>query len=317
MAIMKGVTRLRFRLDCDGTNGQQHYIDLSREISKFERRLHQQKMIYSVVGGFVHDSNQNAFVKMNVLPNHWPMRAAINRGFRIWKKQRSMALKNADAGITTGKWSDFKIHMNAQHNQASVPAYASLGASDAGTTLIPGGEWDYSTLHSADIDWTDPDLLSNVNLNVDSFDLMAVGDSHVPGALPGQDQWNKISLLKSWIDTRAQPQAQDPLVPAALAADPLANMFDASDADDEILNEVNNEGDNPPYDVDTMMGNFVSTGAGNNLQRVAIAHCSAANPTNRFDPFDSICGLLQVVTNTTDAGIVELVIDVKTWGSKF
>ncbi len=80
------VSRLRFVFKDAGT----YYIDLARALSLQERRMHRQKLIYTVYGGQMasHTSASDGIetVKINTIPNTWPMKTAINRGFRLWKK---------------------------------------------------------------------------------------------------------------------------------------------------------------------------------------------------------------------------------------
>jgi hypothetical protein len=303
--MAKGVTRLRYVIPV--VNGENtFYVDLQHGLSRANRKLHRQMGITRVAGGLIHDSNNAAFVRFNAAPNYWATKQAIKRGFRIWKKQRAMVLKDADTGNVTGKWSDFKVHLN----NASVSSY--LVPQDAGGNDLPAGEWNYSTLVTNDVKWNDPGLIAAANLDKDSFDLMIVGNAHAPGAGTGQDTWSRISLLKSYIDTRGVV-LQDPSPPAELQTDPLTNLFDESDTDDEVLQNVNEEGDRPPYDEDVMWGEGQLNGSnGNNLQRMSLAHCSAENPTVRFAGFDALCGLTQLRINSTGSGTVELLIDVYT-----
>ena len=90
------VSRLRFVFKDAGT----YYIDLARALSLQERRLHRQKQIYTVYGGQMasHTTGSTDIenLKLNVIPNTWPMKTAINRGFRMWKKQRSDAMKKSE-----------------------------------------------------------------------------------------------------------------------------------------------------------------------------------------------------------------------------
>jgi len=257
-----------------------------------------------VVGGLVHDSNQDAFVRFATAPDTWMTRAAIRRAFRLWKKQRSMALSEAQAGVTAGKYSDFKVFLNNAHGAGTLKPH------DSQSNQLPTGEWDYTTLVSEDKDWSDPAILANGNMPSDKFELQIVGDSHIPGTGANQDKWSRVSLIKSWLDSRAQPDDDQPVVPATLSTDPLANLFDEVDANDDILDEINTEGDQPPYDEDSFFGMAASAGSSNNLQRMALAHTSGSNPTVRFAGFSAICGLVQVKLTTSGAGTVEVLMDV-------
>jgi hypothetical protein len=258
-----------------------------------------------VVGGLVHDSNQNAYARFNVAPDTWYTKLAIKRAFRLWKKQRAMALSEAGAGITAGKYSDFKVFLNNAHGVGT------LMPRDAQGNSIPSGEWDYTTLISEDKDWSDPALTADGNMPSDAFELQIVGNSHIAGTGSNQDKWSRISLIKSWIDTRGgQDSNGTPDLPPTLSADPLANLFDEVDANDDILEVIDTEGDRPPYDEDSLFGYAENQGSSNNLQRMALAHTSTSNPTVRFAGFSAICGLVQVQLTCDEAGDVEIMMDV-------
>jgi hypothetical protein len=221
-----------------------------------------------------------------------------------------MALSEAQAGITAGKYSDFKVFLNNAHGVGTLMPV------DSESVAIPSGEWDYTTLVSEDKDWSDPSVLSNANMASDKFELQIVGDAHVAGTGANQDKWSRISLIKSWLDSRAEPEDDQPVVPAALSTDPLANLFDEVDANDDILDEINSEGDRPPYDEDVIFGSHAGPGSSRNLQRMALAHTSSANPTVRFAGFSAICGLVQVKLTASDSGQVEILMDVLHDGDK-
>jgi hypothetical protein len=306
----RNISRMRFLIDVSEAGTSYHTIDLWQSLSLQERKLFRQMQTCHVVGGLVHDSNQNAFVRFATAPDTWMTRASIRRAFKLWKKQRSMALSEAQAGITAGKYSDFKVYLNNAHGVGTIKPYDSQG------NQLPAGEWDYTTLVSEDKDWSDPAVLANSNMASDKFELQIVGDSHIPGTGANQDTWSRVSLIKSWIDSRAEPTIDDPVVPATLATDPLANLFDEVDANDDILVEINNEGDAPPYDEDSFFGMREPQGSSNNLQRMALAHTSASNPTVRFAGFSAICGLVQVKLTASAAGTVEILMDVLHDGDK-
>ena len=300
----RNISRMRFVIDApDGTS--YHTIDLWKALSAQERKMFRQMQTCHIVGGLVHDSNQNAYARFNVAPDTWYTRASIRRAFRLWKKQRSMALSEAGAGISAGKYSDFKVFLNNAHGVGT------LMPNDAQGNLIPAGEWDYTTLVSEDKDWSDPAILANGNMPSDTFELQIVGNTHITGTGNNQDKWSRISLIKSWIETRGgQDSNGTPDLPPTLSSDPLANLFDEVDANDDILELVDTEGDRPPYDEDNLMGYAATQGSANNLQRMALAHTSSSNPTVRFSGFSAICGLVQVQLTTDGGGDVEIIMDV-------
>ena len=146
-----------------------------------------------IVGGLVFDSNQNARVNFQTAPDTWPVRAAIRRGFRIWKRQRSQTLREAEAGTSAGKYSDFKIFLNHQHGTAP------LMPKDAAGNDLTSGEWDYTTLVTEDIHWNDPGLIAGADLVKDQFELQILGNAHITTGNTSQDRLTRVSQSRSFL----------------------------------------------------------------------------------------------------------------------
>jgi hypothetical protein len=293
------VSRLRFY----GTTNGTFYIDLWKAISLQERKLHRQKQICTVYGGYFVDAQGNR-IELNTAAMTWMNKRAVNRGFRIWKRMISDTLKSTD-GVTTGRWNDFKVYLD---NQMGVPLLPK-DASDNDLFHAGGtNEWDYSTLTSEDPDGPG-------GTSPDAFEMMIAGSAHA-GADPN---WTRISLLKSWVDSRAElDNSGYPNITNDVLADPLSNLMDAGDADDDRMLVINQEGDLPPYDPDTMFGNAQPAGNSNNLQRQSVAQPSAQVPVAPIHGFQALCGLVQLVVGSgTGANQWELVLDVETKGESF
>ena len=137
------ISRLRYAVPGNGV----YYIDLAKGLSLQERKLHRQKQIYTVYGGFLKDQDGST-VHMNNAPNTWPIKRAVNRGFSLWRKMISRTLRDME-GAGTGSYNDFKIFLDNQMGSAPlIPVDAS--GNDLYTGTIP--EWDYSTMTSEDPD---------------------------------------------------------------------------------------------------------------------------------------------------------------------
>lgn len=217
----------------------------------------------------------------------------------------SETLKNAD-GLTTGRWNDFKVYLDNQMGSAPLLPV------DAGNNDLfdaaGNKEWDYSTLTT-----DDPDGPGGGS--PDAFELMIAGSAHA-GSDPN---WTRISMLKSWIDSRPEIDGSgSPLQSGDVLQDPLANLFDSGDADDDRMLVINNEGDLPPYDMDSMFGNSAAAGGSNNLQRQSVAQPSAQVPVAPIHGFQALCGLVQIkIGSDSTSNEWELVLDVETKGESF
>lgn len=301
------ISRMRFKGNTNGT----FYVDLWKALSLQERKLHRAKQICTVYGGFFVDGNGNR-VAINTCPMTWPVKRAINRGFAMWRKHTAMALQSTESS-SKSKYRDFKVLMNNDMASATVLEPVDAGGNNLYNNTV---EWDYSTLYTED-PYEDP--ATGITQTPDYFDL------HIVGPHVGTPQnWLRVGLVQSWLNSRPTPLSPAPNdIPDV--TDPLMNLFDAGDASDDRLTNINNEGDQPPYDEDVVFGNAKDPLAGDydNLQRVSIAQPASLTPVAPIHGFQALCGLIQVVVDTpaglgdTSANQWELVLDVETKGEQF
>lgn len=300
------ISRQRYLFDGPGT----YYIDLFKSLSAQERKMFRQHQVANVMGGLVKDSNNESVVRMNVAPDTWVTRTALRRGKRLFDKMIDEATEASDLKSMKPKYHDYKVYLN------NVMGAGTEMPVDADGHTIPSGQWVYSNYHSEDVDWN---VIATAgagqpsNRQADTYSCMIVGQ-HV-GSAP---DWTRVGLIKSWFDSRAQPQVNDPPVPATVTADPLVNLFDEADAADEIINDLRVIGDEPPYDVNSTIGIDQTNGAQNNLQRVAFAATqTGAGQISALNGFSALCGLVEVhITQGQGSGQVELLLDVSMKGDK-
>lgn len=284
-------TRFKFNLDA-GT----HVIDLNHALSEYHRKLHRQKVVTTVYGGFIRNNN-SASAKFSVAPLTWTAKAAVNRGFKQWRKMISRTLKNKE-GLTTGKWNDFKVHLTNSTEQKAF-------ARDQNNARLSQGEWDYSTLtQPVQVDTGDTLGLDD---NADQWDL------HICGAHSGSaPNYASIGLVQSWYDSRAPISGVGDPVDVPNVADPLANLFDVDDNDNEKVTVIEQEGDLPPYNRNSVFGMV-------GLSPVSIAD-NGADPSitpvgNNVHGFQALCGLVSVTVS--GSGTTELFLDVESVGERF
>ena len=292
------ISRMRFKASNNGT----YYIDLAKALSLQERRLHRQKAVFTVYGGFFVDSQGNR-ISINTAPNTWVTKRAVNRGFAMWRKMTARTLSDAGAS-SKSKYRDFKVKLD---NQMGGSPLVPLDASDQ-NLYANAPEWEYSLLTTADPD-------AGGIPTGDNFSLQIVGPNVPDGANPGQ--WHRIGLIQSWFDSRPTPETTQPNnIPDV--TDPLMNLFDDGDVMDDRLTIINAEGDGPPYDELSLFGNSAAAGNSNNLQRQSVAVPATATPVAPIHGFQAICGLIQLVVGTgTASNEWELVLDVETKGEQF
>lgn len=296
------VTRLRFK----GTNNGTYYLDLASALSQHVRSLHRQKKIYTTFGGFFVDS-QAQRLNVNVIPLTWPVKAAINRGFRSWKKMNKLALSSSEVS-TKKTYSDFKVYMSRQHRGGTT-----LQPLDANDHELYNNtpEWDYAQLRTGD-PYEDP--VSGVTQAPDWFGLHVVG----PSLNNGPGDWASVGLVQSWIDSRPTPLSPTTNdIPSP--TDPISNLFDFGDVNDDIVTRYDQENDQHPYDEDVVFGNAdTSVTEGCNLMRASVAVPSPSAPVAPIHGFDALCGLVELTVGTGNgANQWELVIDVESKGVAF
>lgn len=255
-------TRLRFETTGAGT----YYIDLAKELSKVRRKMVRQGQDFAVHAGVLQDSNNGTYVRLNTAPQSWVTKTALRRARRMWNKSYRSMIREAGLGKVTPKYWDWKVYLNDAMRTGTV-----LGAVDGAGNAFPAGEWAYSTFVSEDIDWTTA-TTGTENRDADNFKAHIVGNHVVQASNP--HLWDSIGIIESWKDTRPEPDSDDPDMPADAESDPLANLFDEADADDEKMLVLRYDGDNPPYDEDQVPGDFGSSG----LERMAVAKNVVCKP---------------------------------------
>ncbi len=295
-------TRLRFEFDSNGKT----YIDLGREMSKVQRKLVRQGQNFVIHGGLIQDSNNEYTVRFNTAPQSWVVGTALRRARKMWELQYQQVMSEGGIGrAMKPKYWDWKVYLNQGHVQAGGGSL--LEAKDEAGTAFATGEWAYSRFASEDVDWTAPAGVSN--RNADEFSLHIVGD-HL-GANPN---WESVGLIESWRDSRPIPDADTPDVSTTvrdqITADPLVNVFDEADADDERLEHLSSHNDSPPYSTTLVPGAGSSTG----LERMSMSATSSSNPIVPFGGFIAPHGLIEVHSTRASTGNVTILMDVEAVG---
>jgi hypothetical protein len=293
-------TRLRFEFDSNGRT----YIDLAKEMSKVQRKLVRQGQNFVIHGGLVQDANNEYTVRFNTAPQSWVVGTALRRARKMWEQQYQQILFEGGLGKLKPKYWDWKVYLNQGHRNAGGGSL--LDAKDEAGTAYPQGEWGYSQFASEDVDWSA--LPAGMNRDSDEFTAHIVGD-HL-GAAPN---WTSVGIIESWRDSRPSVDDNEPEIDTStrneIMADPLVNLFDEADADDERLNHLADHNDAPPYDPKVVPGTG-TTG----LERMAMAATSTANPIVPFGGFIAPHGLIEVHSTRASAGLVTVLMDVEAVG---
>lgn len=242
------VTRLSF----EGTGGATKYIDIARALSIINRKFYRQGVYYYVNSVELYN-NEDAFVDLHTLPDTWVTKNAWNRGFGIFQDM------NALVDTPRPKYHDFKVLMSTIQTPdgANTMDPDMYGINSANSSLSPD-EWVYSQITTMHSDGGLPD----------EFELTMLGTHN--GA---QGNRNSVGLIKSYQDSRAQPDSSGtPVLSTNASTDPLTNLFDASgdNAVENIIENLDDNNDVCPYDANAYLGH-----SNNHMQHVARLATSA------------------------------------------
>lgn len=278
------VRHLRYEVTNSSTENTEtsHFIDLARDLSAINRRLYRQGRDYhirKVTVTSINTPNNAGRISVSTVPNSWMAREAWKRGFENWNKQRKEAIGTNP--ITPGKYADFKVHLSNDGKGATK-----LVPKDNGGNSVALGEWQYAVLHTPD-----------GTTSADDFTLHMLG-AHVGSA----GSWQSIGLIQSYGETRTTVQSSDPNVPSTAKDDPLVNLFDHGTNDDEVLNEVNQDNDQPPYSVTDYPGDNTNMAKPLVMQTGALSDGRVV-----LGGFNAIAGLLEIECKS---GLVDDVFEV-------
>lgn len=281
---------LRYELTNSGTPGTEtsHYIDLARDLSRVNRRLYRQGRDYHVKKITVVSSNTpngGNRISVGVAHDTWVTRNAWKRGFETFKMMQKEATKQVSGDIK-GTWDDFKVWLTPDmENGGSI-----LQPVDNGGGAALPGEWVYSK-------FTTPDGTTSA----DDFMATLLG-THIGSA----GARRTVSLCRSYAESRSTVNSPDPNVLTAASDDPLVNVFDYGTAIDEVIDNMQDDNDEPPYSL------IAYPGAGTNMPKPSIAQdTTLVDGRAVMGSFNAICGLLEfeaksTVANDTFSVLIEL-----------
>lgn len=277
---------LRYRLTNSESAGTEtsHFIDLARDLSRVNRRLYRQGREYHVKRISVVSTNTIAgigqhgatgfpqiqdagFLSVSTVPHTWVAANAWKRGFQAYQTMNKDAMSKTND--ISGTWADFKVYLSNDMRTGTI-----LEPVDNGNALYLPGEWDYSSFVA-------PTAAAGVT---DSYRAHIMGGhSGAPGS------YASIGLIQSYGDARATVGTFSPDVPAAVSDDPLVNLFDYGDTQNQLLTDLTQYNDNPPYD------HFEYPGDDTNASKpIVVGQVSIADGSATIGSFSAMCGLLEL-----------------------
>lgn len=272
-----------------------NYIDLAKDLSVMNRRLYRQGMNYAVANmqiffdaaGLKDYLSRTITCRIATAPNIWVVHNAWKKGFHAWNGQQKDALK-ALAGGASGlsarpKYADFKIGLDAAHIQLDS------GSGDQDISLdVRGG--DFSSTATPD-EWKIASLFWEDDGGVDRSPII-----HLLGQV-ASTQVDYVGLVENYGDSRVQPSLSDPSLPADASDSIYARMHSTEDLSDAIIDNIEGDNDQAPYDVDSYVG-----GAALSVYPMPVTQMAMnlANPTANSGGFIAPCGLLKIDMDNWD-----------------
>ncbi len=291
------VRYLRYELQNSGTPGNEtsHFIDLAKDLSAVNRRLMRQGRRYQVKRISIVSSNTNQLapgndagtsagrVTFSCAPESWITQQAWQRGFKIWTEMQRTAQKNTGSDLR-GTWNDFKVYLTSTHATGTA-----LQPLDNGGNGVDYGDWSYS-------DFISPDGTTTT----DEFYACLLGD-HVGSA----GSRTSIGLVKSYGESRATvSQRPTPDTGAVDSDDPLINLFDDGTVIDEIIDKMQSDGEDPPYDIDEYPGDDGNMPKPLVVQQTTLGTDGKAS----VGGFHAMCGLIEIESKSPHANDVYSVL---------
>ena len=287
---------LRFRVEhrAGFAQEQSHVLDLSRELSKINRRLYRQHKAYQVANITVSSRDTvNGNITFSTAPDTWVTRGALRRGKQMFDKMQKKVL---DAGGVKSRYNDYKVYLSTDHKALS--AINTPGVVDNENVPYGDGEWIYSRFVRPD----DTD-------NGDEFVTHILGAHDVTGS-----NYASVGLVLSYGESRASVNTVQPLTDQDSEDDPLVLLFNDSEVVDDIFDDMKSNGAQPPYAqttggaLNTIGENYPgsSTNAPNPVvKRMATIGSTAGEsaPSVMLPGFTALCGLIEIETQSGDTAI--------------
>lgn len=322
---MAKVTRLVYQIP----NDTAYTIDLARDLSVVNRKLHRQKQTYTVLGGQVLESGGSSFY-FKTAPPAWTTNVAIRRAFNTWRKVHREVYKNSD--ISSPKWSDFKLRLDRNHTDSTTlsPLFDTTEQGGDTRKYYSMGEWNYSTIVQPKLIDFDGDGGLEFDADADAWDMHIVGETYGSGEVTTDHSDSQsflqnvtsVGVISSWFHSRSIPDYAEPNnAPTAdgqglhgVRTDPLSNLFNVQDDDAEQLSVIESENDTAPYNMGSVPGM-----KDDEVQLVAFTDNSQPENTSGADVqivpgFQAACGLVRVKASGNNGAI--LMLDVLNEGER-
>ena len=281
---------LTLNFDIGASNA--NYLDIAKALSEVNRRFYRQGMNYAIGGfRFGYLGSETPTVRVNVLPNVWPVGAAWHKFFAKWQKQQNDALAESGSLESKSKYNDFKIYFDRYMKTATnLRPQSPGGFTNGGSTNFKEGEWQYSNV-----------VVPNDGSPGNSVEY----GLHMVGTAGAQ----QVTMIDDYGLSRNLPFSPDPNAPA-IDESILSKMFDVGDNMTDIVENAIDKNDDVPYDLDEYPFGATNPGTGGvSLHREINFTSTTIGNYQDMPGVIAPCGLMQIVhdlsgstTNQVDSG---------------
>lgn len=224
-----------------------YFFDLYHHLSLVNRRMYRQGQELHIKKITISSRNTtNGVVVASTAPMTWITHGAWKLAFKLWMEMRKghggAPGSGLPQGVTPATWADFKVYLSLNHKNA-LPVQLPLPQDMAGNNVsVADSEWIYSKFQSP-----------NLAAAADEFTAHILGaDDGAPGAIVS------AAIIQGYENSRRTVQ-QDDSGDIIQSTSWMVNLFDDGETLDAIAADLRDDGDLPPYDVDSY------TGGDNNL----------------------------------------------------
>ena len=261
------------------------YIDTARIASLLNRKLVRQGQVFRIrnLRAYTNDTAPNATLKVGVIPTTWVTRNAWVKAKALWDKMNAMAAEDVSGTAIYPKYHDFKVHMEYNHySENTGSADEDLVPRDFFDNEINSGEWKYS-------------LFADSGSTSDEYQIHMMGDHQ-----GSSGAWTSVGLIQAYAESRTYPKTNittnDQDMFDAIELSPWARLFGDDDQTTEVIQNLQDLNDSPPYDPDTYIGgttfpqpSVVGFGRIQTLNNTNGTSVSSLCPT-----FIAPCGLIRI-----------------------
>ncbi len=244
------------------------YVDLARDLSRVNRRLYRQGMTYVVqdvqlTTAVGLEATDFTSLSISTMGNSWMVHNAWSKAFKAWRKMQN-DFSDGEGSRLKGKWADFKIYLDDSHAGGST-----LDPVDGNGDAVLSGEWVYS------------------NFVYDDAGTARSPTMHMIGSVTAD---SAVGLIEAYGSSRNYP-GNNPDNPSEAQTGFYSEFYGVGDIDDELGDDIRDDNDEPPYDLDDYPG------GADNADAPVLVSMTAVTPQQaiaRAPGFIAPCGLIQL-----------------------